>query len=209
MTETELPTYTNIQTSLPNTIRLKWSMILKDVQANPNTKHIKKEVNWEFWQKQLDANQNFNIYIDELHNVLDSRMSMSTSSVKTTHWISQIRKIMGQSEKADFLVVSQGLDKIDKRVYGLAHEIIYCKKQQKPEMIMTKCLQNGRIINKLCPLTHIITYYFRGEDCVPKYLYFKEAGQRTYDAHKFYFANPYFKYYDSYQIVDFGESEYV
>jgi hypothetical protein len=209
MSESALPIFTNIQTASPNAIRLKHSMIMTDVQANPNTKHTRKAVNWDFWKQAIAKYQNFHIYIDELHNIMSARRSMSGNNICMAEWVSQIRKITGASEVSDFVVISQELSRIDVALRDLATEIIYCEKKETPQKIATRCLQNGRMVTKILPTTYIMTYYFRGTNCVEKYWLFRDQRQRTYDRRSYYLANGYFKLYDSYQIVDFGESEYV
>ena len=211
LSDYNMPVYTNIQASLPNIIRLKYSMIIKQVQANPeaNTKHFKNVVNWDFWREALGKDKVFCIYIDELHNIMSARSSMSRNNICMAEWVSQIRKITGASEVSDLVVISQELSRIDVALRDLAGEIIYCEKVETHEKVETKCLHNGRIVTKILPKTYIMTYYFRGTSCVEKYWLFRDQRQKTYDGRKYYLANSYFKMYDSYQIVDFGESEYV
>ena len=71
---------------LKNYYRLKKGDILKDVSDNP--KKTEYEVNWDFWEN----HKNCDIFLDEVHNLINSRNSMSKENKKYSEWIAQIRK---------------------------------------------------------------------------------------------------------------------
>jgi hypothetical protein len=210
MSETMLPVFTNVQTTVPNSIRLKWDMIMTDKVTDVETGKSKKVVNWDFWRRALKKYANFHIYADEFHNVMSSRSSMNRRTVNImVPWVSQLRKICGSSEVSDFVAITQELSRVDVALRDLAGEIIYCEKVELTNKIPTRCLQNGRMVVKKLPITYIFNYYFRGTNCVSRYWDFREQRLKTYDYRTYFLANGFFKYYDSYQIVDFEETEYV
>lgn len=200
------PVFTNFDLSLPNVTRLKTDMIItkeiKSTKRNGDNVYELK-VNWEFWNTIKD--DGFDIVIDELHNVADSRMSMSKWNVLFTQWISQIRKILSSNEKYDLILISQKLENIDIRIRRLAHEIIYCTKITANGTTPTR-LHTGKI--KPIQKTYIKLRYFRGAYCIEKFQCFM-AGEKTFDRQMIFLANPYFQYYDSYEILDFGDDTYV
>ena len=66
-------------------IRLKYEHLIKqtpktfDKDGKPKT--YTYDVNWEFWQ-QAKTNHQISIYIDEAHNIINSRASMIKRTIK-------------------------------------------------------------------------------------------------------------------------------
>jgi len=168
-----------------NAIRLMKSDIVME------NKDKKLNVNWGFWEKQRDKYKDFNIYIDEIHNLVSSRDSLSKFSKVAMKWISQIRKICGSSETSNIFLISQRLSRIDVAWRDLLQGIIYCRKVADRELII------------------IVRYHFLTKGavhCVDKFEAF-QSGNRTWNYRDFFIANDYFKFYDSYEIL--GESAYL
>ena len=204
--------FTNIDVKGDNIIRLRYDMIIKDVivgERKDGSQITKKAVNWEFWREALGKYGNFHIVIDEIANVFSSRRSMHSGSVCFQQWVAQIRKITGSSEKCHFIVITQEISRVDVALRELAQEIIYCEKMQTHTLVLTKCLEQGKLINKQIPVTYIFNYYFSGEMVIQRYWDYRETNQRTYNRKTWFIGNLYFSVYDSYQILDFGESAYL
>lgn len=141
-------------------------------------------VNWDFWDKIRKKHKAFSIFIDEIHNLIHSRASMSKRNQLMSKWVSQIRKITSDSETNHLFLISQKIRKIDVDFRELAHLIVECKK---------KIVKRGK--NK--GVWIIKTWY---------------AGIENYNAGRkikttYFYANPLFKYYNTKEIIDFGESE--
>lgn len=120
----------------------------------------KKAVNWEFWRQM--SKENFDIYLDEVHNILHSRMAMHKFNILLSTWLSQIRKMLGSSERNHLYMITQRLNGIDISARHLAGEIIYCKKVVEGDKVW------------------IMKFYFRGTYCVDNFEMFME-GHKTYD----------------------------
>ena len=195
--------YTNFNVRSPEVIRLKYDMLLKY-----NEKNRPIAVNWDFWKAAIKKHKNFNICIDELQHLLSSRRSMSSESNFLISWVAQLRKVTGESESSDFLCISQELMRIDVAVRDLAHEIIYCEKFP-GNLIETEVYENGKRRTKMVPELWILNTYFTGPGCVERYERWKYYGSKSYDKRTMYRANIYLKFYDSYEIVNFGETELV
>ena len=190
--------FTNFNVKHDKIIRL-----LKDHIVTENIKGYKKNgdaikeklINWDFWNTTIKKHKGFDICLDEVHNVIHSRLSMSKHNVLMTMWFSQIRKMLGVSEKNNIYLVTQKLNRIDVAFRDLLDVIILCKKEKKGKKVF------------------IHQYYFYGENCLDNYCLYKinpslARKQRLY-RHTFFLGNPYFKYYDSYELIKFGETAYV
>ena len=180
-------TFTNIETKLKNTQRiLRENIIKKDKNS--------VAVNWDFWQEQVDKYKGFDIVLDEIHNIAHSRRAMSKENTLLTIWLSQIRKILGESKRCHIILISQRIMRIDTAFRDMLDTIIFCEKVP---------TSRGFVIKQ---------YLFMG-DAVDKYTLWvnnrREAKrQRVYRIFTFKAEN-YFKYYDSYALVKFGENEYI
>lgn len=206
-----LTTYTNYPVKSDNVIRLKKEYFIQDtVVGQSRGREVKKlNLNWQYWQQALtDHPQGFDIVGDEWHNVMHSRQAMTKWNTLLSIWMSQIRKIMGSSERHDFVFITQRIDRVDIAARDLLSEIIYCQKIQTKQLIKTVVIKDGRYTTRMIPKTIIIQRIFKGESCVEKYHAFMN-GMKTYDHSKAFFANPYMKYYDSYAFITFGDDVYV
>jgi len=196
-----------------NCTRLKVEHVIKEEIERikkTGTPVKKKSLNWDFWNDLKDKNKEFNICLDEVHNLVHSRASMTKNNILMSMWISQIRKLLGSSETANIWLITQRIARLDVAWRDLLHVVIAVRKHTLPEMVETKVYENGRYKTKLLNKVIIIKYYFMGEQALDKYyMWFTNPKNKTYDQRTFFVANPYFKYYDSYGIVKFGESVYL
>jgi hypothetical protein len=209
ISQTTDPVFTNMHIKNDNIIRLRYDMIIKTEPVEGSKVRFHKSVNWDFWNRAREQYKNFHIYGDEWQNVASARRSMSGNNLCISQWTSQLRKICGESQRTDFVVASQEISKIDVDTRDLAYLICYCQKYEFPELIPTVCLQAGKLAVKPVPKTYILNTFFTGVDCVNNYWDFKEQRAKTYAYRSYYLANPYFRLYDSFQILDFGESAYI
>jgi len=137
-------------------------------------------VNWKFWEKIRNTHKNYSIYLDEVHNIIHSRRSMSKVNIVMSKWVSQIRKILSDSPNNHLYLISQTLRKIDIDFRDLSQLVCRCRKYE----------FGGKI--------YIKQEWFAG---VEDYL----MGIKRY-AFRFQ-ANPYYKYYDRLGLVTFEDAE--
>jgi len=201
--------YINFNCNLKNTIRLKIEHIITE-EINAYKKDgspiFKKVVNWTYWNK--IKHTEFNIIIDEVHNILHSRRSMSTNNTLISMWLSQIRKILGDKKHLHLYLISQAINRIDVAARDLAGEVVYVESKFIKRKI--KCVSNRN--NKLrtidSPVLYIIKYTFTGVNSVDKFNYFM-MGSSGADYRSYFPANYYYRFYDSLELLDFGQEVYL
>jgi len=208
------PVFVNYNVNHPKVTRLKKEhIILDDVIGHKQngTEIIKKKLNWDFWNEH--KHEGYDICLDEVHNLVHSRMAMTKNNVLLTQWISQIRKILGENENHHIWLISQRIERIDVAFRDLMMKIIHCEKIQLPTKIPTKVRRKGKILTKMVQITFIVQYEFTGIDCVKMYQFWLEnrrlAKRMRLYKKRLFLANPYFRHYDSYEIINFGEDAYL
>lgn len=198
--------YTNFAVKGATIERLKKSDIVKKLPAKQNAKgEITKyqyKVNYEFWQKKVKAKVKFDIYIDEIHNIIHARQAMSKFNVEATKWVAQIRKLMGQHKNNHLYIISQRPMGIDIAFRELAHAFILCKAHDTGLKKPTKTLQGTKIL----PITVITQYIFRNIQQLEMFML--NPRLKGYAQKKAFVANNYYQYYDTYEVVDFDD-EYL
>lgn len=178
--------YTNFRISTKlNYHRIKISDIIKtDIEKKEQGKKGKPKttlsVNWSFWEK-VRKTKNFSIYLDEIHNIIHSRRSMSSTNILMSKWVSQIRKITNDSQDNHLILISQTLSKVDKDFRDLASVIIKCDKQERKKRVIIR-----------------LTFYSSIED----YLYMRPMRFKIT-----FIGNKYFNYYDSTELIKFDDAE--
>ncbi len=90
----------------------------------------KFRVNWEFWESMRKKHKNYSIFLDEIHNIIHARRSMSNVNIQMSKWVSQIRKILSDHPTNHLYLISQTIRKIDVDFRDLAQIIIQCRKFQ-------------------------------------------------------------------------------
>lgn len=171
--------------NMKNYHRIQISDIIKEEKVNIGTDEkpkytIKKQVNWQFWDDIRKTHKRYSIFLDEFHNIGHARRSMSSTNILLSKWISQIRKILSDSETNHIFILSQTISKIDKDFRDLAQVIIKVKKMM--------CGKHVFICQK----------YYDGLD---RYI----MGLRKTKI--VFLGNPYFKYYDSQDLITFSDAE--
>ena len=202
--------YTNLNVEAPNCMRIKKDFIVKEeITGHTKTGKPVKEhkVNWDYWNKALKKHKNYNIVLDEAHNLINSRRGMSKQNVFMGEWISQIRKLLGESEKTHIVFVSQRLKRLDNVAKDLFDTIIYCESWKSSFRFPMPCLFHGKIIKKNVPLVFVRQNYFIGENCMNRYKLYREGVKKARNFQTQFLANKYFKHNDTFKIV--GESAYI
>lgn len=198
--------FSNIPVNHPKFIRLKVSHILIKITENKKIKYV---VNWTFWQELINKREDFDIYIDEAHNIINSRRSMSNWNIHFNSWLTQIRKILGSSEKNDIFFITQRFHSLDITIRELCSSITYCRKIVDKSKTITTITECGK--KKEVPLNDVFILHatFTGELCSINFEHALFGQEHEQPILSYFFANPLFKYYDSYELVKFGESDYL
>ena len=134
--------FSNIVTKdIKNNILITPDMIFKKEiikVKKDGTEIYKYHVNREFWQEAVKKYGSLNVIIDEAHSVLNSRRSMSKTSIAVVDWLALLRRVLGSSASGYgrlFLVtqIERRLDIIAKEQatearYHLCHYLKTCNK---------------------------------------------------------------------------------
>ncbi len=132
----DIKTYSNIQTKLKNQIDIDPSMIVKKELVDLKKSRItgkddpvyKFKPNLEYWQKATKKNP-VNIVIDEAHSIYSSRKSMSKLNICISDWIALIRRVVGENSQyqGELVLISQLWNRIDIIAREMATQIRYHK----------------------------------------------------------------------------------
>jgi len=196
--------------NIKNYYRLKKDDVLL---TTTDGKKTTTQVNWEFWEN----TRNVDIFLDELHNLINSRRAMSKENIAYSEWIAQIRKIWGEQGDQNHLdtlkkmnnnlfhkvvdrfiaksnniyLITQKVRKIDINFRELCHVYIQCHKQ----IIKRNGKKYVLIFNN---------YWFGDDNCdAIEYAQMGVKPKKT-----FFMGNDYFNNYDSYELVSRG-GEYL
>lgn len=196
-----------------NYIRLKKDDVItkvNEINEQTNKPVIKKVVNWEFWNN----HRNSDIFLDEVHNLISSRNSMSKDNRLYSEWISQIRKIWGSEGDQNYLeylrkMSNSAFTKLWPLILAKSRNIYYISQKMRKADInfreLTHCLiqcEKYKINNRVL----IVNNVWFGDDDYSAFEY-AEAGQKPKKT--IFWANDYFKYYDSYELISISGSEYL
>ena len=190
---------------LKNHYRLKQGDIIVNHAEEGKKKDL--EVNWDFWNE----HKNCDIFLDEVHNMMNSRNSMSAENKKYSEWIAQIRKVWGASGDQNYL---DALNRMNSNMFHKYHQEIYARSNniyfitQKPrkidvnikDLVHVHIQCSKKMIKGRCV---IFQAHFLGND--------NESGieMMEYGAKPkmtYFLADPYFNKYDSYEII---KGEYI
>ena len=150
--ESKKMSFVNFDVQAKNVLRLKKEHIVKETvigHTRAGKPITEREVNWKFWNRALRKYKEYHLFLDEIHNIAHSRQSMTKWNTLMSIWISQIRKILGDSEKTHIYLISQRIDRIDVAFRDLLHCIIHCEKFQTPNYIDTIVVEHGKKIKKI------------------------------------------------------------
>jgi hypothetical protein len=176
------------------------------------------KINWKFWDTARNDNPNFCIYIDEAQYIAGSRSSMSKRNKALNLWLSQIRKVLSNSQENHLYFITQRYRGIDVAWRELTHFYIvpnskmYCPKCEKEykfihPMTLKKEIKEG-IKRKTCMcfpsvkksdmINLVTTHIF---DYIPVQG-FEQMTSQDYIGCKIetFVGNDYYKYYDTFEI---------
>jgi DNA-directed RNA polymerase subunit RPC12/RpoP len=121
--------FSNIKTSMPYVETLRPEMIIKRELIGTKGKRDPQPVydwkmNQEFWIKQKEP---MNIVLDEVHNMMDSRRSMSKANVIMGNFMALLRRVLGaqHGNYGELVLITQLLRRVDIIALELASEIRY------------------------------------------------------------------------------------
>lgn len=186
--------YVNFEVNHSKAQRLKWTDLFTGEGKE-------RKINWEFWKaSQLTG---FDLYLDELTNLVPARRSMSSQNVMLMQWLSQIRKILGSTHENNLYLITQRPDSIDIHFRYMAQWWWQPHKQVFPVREWTNVIdtKTKRLTAKELPLMRVWHEAYRTQDDM---LY----GVNKVVYHPF-IANRYYQYYDTHAIVDFGDEEFI
>lgn len=131
----KLPTFSNIITKkkgkygLPKNFAIKRDMLIKKEVVRikkDGTEEFKLSFNKEFWVKQRDEHNGFNIVLDEAHTLIDARRFMSKQNKIMNDFMALIRKIaQNPNNDATLTLISQLDNRIDLTARELCTEVRY------------------------------------------------------------------------------------
>lgn len=192
---------TNFRLKKISHYRLKKNDIIKRFH-DKKRKIIDSKVNWDFWEK----HRNCDIFLDEVHNIINARNAMSKQNKLMSEWLSQIRKVWGASGDQNLIdklrrvsnnafskiidaaiaksnniwLITQRPRKLDVNFRELSHCLVQCNKVQRGKDVF------------------ILNNYWFGDDNDDAISYM-EMGVKP--KKRIFYANPYFKFYDSYALI--------
>lgn len=195
-----------------NVYRLKREDVIQEQSTIPEgcKKPVtKKSVNWDFWAE----HRNCDVFLDEVHNLISSRNSMSTSNRVFSEWVSQIRKVWSQSGDTNLIETIKRLDntifnKIWTEALSRSRNLYYISQTERKTDInfreLTQVLIRCRKIiidNKTIIINYIWFAGDYGDAFEAELLGIKPK------IHVF-LADKYFSKYDSYEIIR-SQGEYL
>jgi len=205
--------YANFSLRLPNAVRLKVEHIIEKFEVRKRrdgTSIYGMRVNFDFWKEEWEQYGGCDIIIDEAHNIFSSRRAMSKWNILFSEWFTQIRKILGSSERHDLILASQRVMAIDVTGRELSWEIIFCQKvADTGTLVHTPVVENHKKLFRDLPLLTIMQTRFKGEDCLSAFQAWRDGGAATWTERASFVANPILQYFDSYEFISFGNSEYL
>jgi len=195
--------YTNFKLyNTENYSRMKLNHI---IEQDEDEKSKKWHINFDYWQKQINKHKEFNIYIDELNILCNSRTGQSNVNKAFNLWTAQIRKILQGSNTSNFVFSTQRPMAIDVGVRDLVHRWILCEKITIPRLVKTE-LYNGKTLK--LPVSAIKRYVFTNLQHLMDYLNGDKTRIKKQQQLKPLIANKYYKYYNTFELVNFG-NEYL
>ena len=195
--------FTNFELlGVKNFHRIEYEEVVKEnvlsTKKDGTAKKTSFDINFEFWEKETKRKQGFDIYIDEAQMNMSSRSSMSKENKVWNQFISQIRKILGTSEKNHIYITTQRPHAIDVHIRDLTHIWILCNKIVIHGVEIKTETDEGV---KMLPLCVITRSYFKSLDELEYYSRFQNDNIPFHQ--DWFIGNNFYKYYRSHEIIDF------
>jgi len=178
-----------------------------------------KKLNVDFWKS---IKEPIDVVIDEAHNVMDSRRSMSKTNILMNQWLSMIRRVLGSqgSGYGELTIISQLDNRIDCIAREMAtsvryHKMIYRKTCQKCKLAWQETNEEPEPVYS-CPRcgcidliqdSHCIeVWHFRS---MKHYQEWNDFKMKTYHMHYILDnVKDYFGCYDTFQWKDMISDQY-
>ena len=191
--------YTNFKLyNLKNYQRLEVKDLVK-IRKMKKKEKLNYKVNFDFWNKQLRKKVQFDIYIDELHNIANSRTGSRRLNIAMNKWIAQVRKILQGNEANNICITTQRPMAVDIGWRDLTHFWVVCNKRTLPYDVKSE-VYNGKHL--MLPLCIVQRRWFNSlKDCMD---YMNLGIDRNVRKDKF-IANYYYKYYNTFELITFGD----
>jgi len=116
--------YTNIKAKIDNITTIDHnSIFFKEKIVEGKKEKTVYQVNTEYWKNAITP---CSVVLDEAHNILNPRKSMSKVNIAVTDWMAMIRRILGETEgTGELVLITQLPRRIDVISREMATEIRY------------------------------------------------------------------------------------
>ena len=160
------------------------------------------DVNWNFWDT-ARKKHNFDIAIDEIQAIWGSTRANTNEGRCGMEFLCQVRKVLMGNKNNHIFALSQRVNGIPTAFRDLSHLWIVFQSKEFPSRLMKTKLCDGSY--KMIPQTYIYCNYFeKTDDAVA----FFENGFGKPKKTITFLANPYYRYYDTHQIISM-DNEYL
>jgi hypothetical protein len=177
---------------------------IKEVD-DPDKKDKKKyEVNYDFWEKLKKKEPNFDVVLDEIHQIVSSSDFFSKDNKIMRNWVSQVRKVLSGNKLHDLIGTLQRPRSLDKGWRDLVHEWILCKADILP--LTTKTVMYNKKVLSM-PIVIIKRFGFSEFADLERYM---QTGDKSIlrncaKQYKPVIANDQYQYYDTFAYTKHGE----
>ena len=182
----------------------------KDGSSEP-IKDLK--LNVEFWKEHKEP---VSVVLDEVHNIMNARRSMSKQNIITTDFLALLRRVLGQGDSGygELVLISQLSNRIDIIAREMATQVRYhvchymktcrkCGQKYKENSETSEQLYKCETCGSFDLLKHghyIEVWCFQNME---SYETWKSYGQKTYGNHYYVTdVEKFFKYYNTLQWED-------
>lgn len=174
-------------------------------------------LNTEFWKKELKSGKgSLNVILDEAHNILNSRRSLSKINEVMTDFLALLRRVLGSvdADTGELVLISQlsrRLDIIAKEManmveYTIHHYKKYCKdcdlhwseNNEIPEPFYNCPCCGSTRIERYAPVVE--TFSFKGTEQFERWYY---GGMKTY--FRRYFIKDIYKVWGNFDTLQFDD----
>lgn len=154
-------------------------------------------VNWGFFDKIAAKHKNFDLFIDEFHDIMNSRRSVSNKNIALSSWLAQVRKILGNMKDHHLFVATQTLRKVDVNIQDLCHFVVAHDSREIDMNLLKPFAEYDPKFKKALIVRRTIYGSGKANDGVYSYMH----GINVIYQDSF-IGNQYFNKYDSYEIIN-------
>lgn len=140
-------TFSNIKTKIAHQIDISANMIIKKEIVD----HVKKKatgdlqpvyeykLNKSFW---MGIEEPINVVLDESHNIINSRRSMSKINIIVTEWMALIRRVLGETSSGygELTLITQLPNRIDVIARDMATQVRYHVMHYAKVCLLCRCV---------------------------------------------------------------------